>query len=86
MPKIKSAKKRVIVAEINRQKNASTKSAMKTVVKKFETAVAAGNKEEAEVLLKDALKTLDKTASKGVIHKNTAARQKSRLAKCVNNM
>ncbi len=86
MPNIKSAKKRVIVAEINRQKNASTKSAMKTVVKKFETAVAAGNKEEAEVLLKDALKTLDKTASKGVIHKNTAARQKSRLAKCVNNM
>lgn len=86
MPNIKSAKKRVIVAEINRQKNASTKSAMKTVVKKFEAAVAAGNKEEAEVLLKDALRTLDKTASKGVIHKNTAARQKSRLAKCVNNM
>ena len=86
MPNIKSAKKRVIVAEINRQKNASTKSAMKTVVQKFEAAVAAGNKEEAEVLLKDALRTLDKTASKGVIHKNTAARQKSRLAKCVNNM
>jgi len=86
MPNIKSAKKRVLIAEVRRQKNAATKSAMKTAVKKFETAATAGNKEEAEVLLKQALRTLDKTASKGVIHKNTAARQKSRLARQANQL
>ncbi len=86
MPNIKSAKKRVLVAEVRRQKNAADKSTMKTAVKKFETAAAAGNKEEAGVLLKQALRTLDKTASKGVIHKNTAARQKSRLTKRANQM
>ncbi|MPN59032.1 30S ribosomal protein S20 [bioreactor metagenome] len=86
MPNIKSAKKRVLVAEVRRQKNAADKSAMKTAVKKFETAAVAGNKEEAGVLLKQALRTLDKTASKGVIHKNTAARQKSRLTKRANQI
>ena len=86
MPNIKSAKKRVLIAEARRQKNSSIKSRMKTSIKKLEGAIAAGNKEEASVLLNTVVSTLDKTASKGVIHKNAAARQKSRFTKAVNNM
>jgi small subunit ribosomal protein S20 len=86
MPNIKSAKKRVLTAESRRLRNAIKKSVMKTQLKKFSEAVSSGDKEEAQARLKDALRVLDKTASKGVIHKNMAARKKSRLQQIYNGM
>ena len=86
MPNIKSAKKRVIVAETRRQRNMAAKSAMRTQLKKFAAAVATGNKEEAQAQLVVTVKMLDKTASKGIIHKNAADRKKAQLYKHFNNM
>ena len=84
MPNIKSAKKRVIIAEMRRQKNASAKSTLKTAIKKYEKAILAGEKEQALPLLNAALGQLDKAAGKNLIHKNAAARQKSRLTTMYN--
>ena len=83
MPNIKSAKKRVIVTQTNAKRNASAKSALRTSLKKARVAIAndAENKDEA---LKAAGISLDKAAAKGLIHKNNAARKKSRLAKAAN--
>ena len=80
MPNIKSAIKRVKVNEKANIANSQAKSAMRTTVKKAENAVAA-NAENAQELLQAAYKSLDKADSKGLIHKNAAARKKSRLAK-----
>lgn len=80
MPNIKSAIKRVKVNEKANIANSQAKSAMRTTVKKAENAVAA-NAENKQGLLQAAFKSLDKAASKGLIHKNAAARKKSRLAK-----
>ena len=80
MPNIKSAIKRVKVAEKANAANSQAKSAMRTQVKKAEQAIAAGA-ENTEELVVAASKALDKAASKGLIHKNAAARKKSRLAK-----
>ncbi|RGR85732.1 30S ribosomal protein S20 [Heyndrickxia coagulans] len=80
MPNIKSAIKRVKVNEKNHAQNTAAKSAMRTAVKKFEAAVE-NNDENAKELLVDAVKRLDKAASKGLIHKNAASRKKSRLMK-----
>ncbi len=83
MPNIKSAKKRVIIAEKNQKKNAAQKSAIRTSVKKARVAVA--NKDEgAAVAVKAAIVNVDKAVSKGLMHKNTAARRKSKLAKAMN--
>ncbi|MBQ9992665.1 MAG: 30S ribosomal protein S20 [Firmicutes bacterium] len=86
MPNIKSAKKRVVVAELNRQKNASQKSAIKTQLKKFDAAVAAGDKEAASAELVKAVSAVDKGAKKGLLHKNAAARRKSALYGAFNQM
>ena len=86
MPNIKSAKKRVLVAEVRRQRNAAAKSQMKTELKKYAAAVESGDKAAAQTQLVQAVKVLDKTASKGVIHKNAAARRKSNLYRDYNNM
>ncbi|ACA41315.1 30S ribosomal protein S20 [Lysinibacillus sp. fkY74-1] len=80
MPNIKSAIKRVKVNEKANIANSQAKSAMRTTVKKAENAVAE-NAENKQELLQAAFKSLDKAASKGLIHKNAAARKKSRLAK-----
>jgi len=80
MPNIKSAIKRVKVNEKANLANSQAKSAMRTTVKKAENAVAA-KAENAQELLQAAYKSLDKAASKGLIHKNAAARKKSRLSK-----
>jgi len=80
MPNIKSAIKRVKVAEKAHAANSQAKSAMRTTVKKAEQALATGA-ENAQELVVAASKALDKAASKGIIHKNAAARKKSRLAK-----
>ncbi|MDN4495317.1 30S ribosomal protein S20 [Ureibacillus aquaedulcis] len=83
MPNIKSAIKRVKVAEKANAANAQAKSAMRTTVKKAEQALA-NNAENANELVLAASKALDSAASKGLIHKNAAARKKSRLAKKAN--
>lgn len=80
MPNIKSAKKRVKVTEKKTLINLSHKTALKTAIKKFEAAAAAGNKEEATVLFNQAVKKLDQSVSRGILHKNNAARKKSQLA------
>jgi small subunit ribosomal protein S20 len=84
MPNIKSAIKRVKVNEKRRLRNASQKSALRTAVKSFETAAVNGNVDNAKAALVEATKKLDKAATKGLIHKNAAARKKSRLAKKLN--
>ena len=80
MPNIKSAIKRVKVAEKANATNVQAKSAMRTTVKKAEQALATGA-ENAQELVVAASKALDKAATKGLIHKNAASRKKSRLAK-----
>lgn len=86
MPNIKSAIKRVLVNDKNRAHNATVKSAMRTTVKNAEATLAEGNVEAAKEALLLASKKLDKAASKGLIHKNAAARKKSRLAKRLNSL
>ena len=81
MPNIKSAKKRVLVTETKTLRNKSFKSAYKTTMKKYEAAVASGNKAEAEAAYKAAIKKIDTAVTKNIIHKNTAARKKSRYTK-----
>ncbi|MGM9968397.1 MULTISPECIES: 30S ribosomal protein S20 [unclassified Rummeliibacillus] len=80
MPNIKSAIKRVKTASEANAQNAQAKSAMRTAVKKADAALVAKD-ENAKELVKVAVKTLDKAASKGLIHKNAASRQKARLMK-----
>ena len=86
MPNIKSAIKRVSVIEKKTLRNNMIKSGYRTAVKKFEEAVEAGNKAEAEKLFSEATKKIDQACTKGVIVKNTAARKKSNLAKKLNSM
>ena len=86
MANIKSAKKRVLVNRKKAERNKSIKSAVKTSIKKVEAAVAAKDKEAAVAALQNAISTIDKAATKGVYHKNTAARKKSNLAKKLNAM
>ncbi|KKB36407.1 30S ribosomal protein S20 [Bacillus thermotolerans] len=83
MPNIKSAIKRTRTIQDRTERNNQEKSAMRTAVKKFETA-AANNAENVQELFNQAVKSLDQAASKGLIHKNAASRQKSRLSKKLN--
>ena len=80
MANIKSAKKRAITSEKNRQHNASRRSMMRTYFKKVVVAIEAGDKEAAQQAFAFATPILDRYATKGLIHKNNAARHKSRLA------
>ncbi|WP_291560370.1 MULTISPECIES: 30S ribosomal protein S20 [unclassified Clostridium] len=80
MANIKSAQKRIKVTKTKTLKNTMIKSALKTKIKKFEVAVANKNVEEAKANYNVVVKALDMAASKGIIHKNKAARKKSRLA------
>ena len=84
MPNIKSAKKRVKIIEKKTLTNNMIKTGYKSAVKKFEEAIAAGNIEEAKVLLSEATKKIDQACTKGVIVKNTAYRKKSNLSKKLN--
>lgn len=83
MPNIKSAEKRVKIIKKKTLRNNMIKSGYRTAIKKFETAVASGDK-EAKNLFIDATKKVDQACSKGVIKKNTASRKKSRLSKLLN--
>lgn len=78
MPQIKSAIKRVKTATAANKQNSAQLSTLRTAVKKFKTAQAAGA-ENASELLKEAIRAIDKAESKGLIHKNKANRDKSRL-------
>jgi len=80
LPNIKSAKKRARQSEKRRIRNKHQRSGMRTAVKAVVYAIEAGEKETAATALKVAVPALDKAVSKGLIHKNKAARQKSRLA------
>lgn len=84
MPNIKSAKKRVITSAKKRDNNILGKSSMKTAIKKSEKAIKANDKALAEENLKVAIKRIDKAVASGLIHKNKAAREKSRLTKQTN--
>ena len=86
MPNIKSAKKRVEVAERNRLRNIAFKSSIKTAVKKALSAAQENNQEALNEALSLAYKLCDKAVSKGVLHKNTASRKKSRLTKAINKI
>jgi len=77
---IKSAIKRIRVTEFKTRRNRMIMSSLKTAIKKFENSVKAGNLEEAQILYRKAVSLIDKAAAKGTIHKNTAARKKSRLS------
>ncbi len=80
MANIKSAKKRARQAEARRQHNASRRSMMRTYLKKADAAISAGDKEAAQATLISVSSVLDRAANNGLIHKNKAARHKSRLA------
>ncbi len=86
MANIKSAKKRILVIETKTLRNKIIKSKVKTLIKKVDAAVAAGDKTLAASCLKDAIVAIDKAAAKGIYHKNTAARKVSRLTIAVNKM
>jgi len=77
---IKSALKRIKVAEFKTRRNKIIISSLKTSIRKFEDSVKAGNLEEAQALLRKAVSLIDKAAAKGSLHKNTASRKKSRLS------
>ena len=86
MPNIKSSSKRVLLSQKAAAKNKAAKSLMKTNIKKFDAAVAAGDRETADNAYKTAVKTVDRAATKGLIHKNKAARRKSALTKKLNSI
>lgn len=86
MANIKSAKKRILVTEVKAARNKAIKSEVKTSIKKVEAAVVAGDKTAAEAELKNATSVIEAASSKGVYHKNNAARKVSRLAKLVNGI
>jgi len=84
MANIKSSAKRAMIIEKTTAKNRASKSLMKTNVKKFDAAVTENDKEKAESAYKDAVKTVDRAATKKLIHKNKAARRKSAMTKKLN--
>ena len=86
MANIKSAKKRIKVIAKKTLRNKMIKSRTKTAIKKVVTAVGGGDKEAANVALKNAVSSIDRAYTKGVYHKNNAARKKSRLTKMVNKI
>ncbi len=86
MPNIKSAKKRVELSKVAYEKNKADKSALKTAVKKFEAAVSGGDRTAADAAYKLAVKRVDQAVTKGILHKNTAARKKSSMTLQLNKL
>ena len=86
MPNIKSAKKRVLVNEAKAAQNKAARSALKTNLKKFEAAVAEGNRSEAEGAYKVAVKAVYKAVGHGLLHKNNAANKKSKMTIKLNKL
>ena len=86
MPGKDSAAKRYKQSEKRRVKNRAVKSRVKTVTKGFMAAVKAGDKETADVRFKEMSKLMDTASGKGIYHKNTVARKKSRMNKLLNTV
>lgn len=84
MPNIKSAEKRVKVIKTKTLKNIIKKSSLKTAVRKCKEAIS-GNSSNATEILNNTASILDKAAAKNILHKNNAARKKSKLAKALNS-
>jgi len=83
---IKSQMKRIRTNEVRRQRNQSVKSALRTAIRNYREAVAAGEKDKAGELLVTTSRKLDKAVSKGVIHTNQAANKKSAMAQAFNEL
>ena len=81
-----SARKRARQSETQRQHNASLRSELRTAVKNVRKAIEAGDKAAAQTVLQRAVSTIDRIADKNIIHKNKAARHKSRLAGAIKGM
>ena len=86
MANIKSAKKRVLIAEANRQRNVAFKSSIKTAVKKALELASSEDKEVLNSAVSKVYQLCDKAVVKGILHKNTAARKKSRLTLAVKKL
>ncbi|VAX76492.1 30S ribosomal protein S20 [Serratia symbiotica] len=86
MANIKSAKKRAIQSEKRRKHNASRRSMVRTFIKKVDAAIAEGDKETAQTAFSVMQPLIDRQATKGLFHKNKAARHKSNLAMRINSM
>jgi small subunit ribosomal protein S20 len=86
MPNIKSAKKRVKVTSAKTLQNQMFRSQMRTMIKKYDAALAAGDKEQATAAYKLAVKKIDQAVSRGILHKNNAARKKSQFTVKLNKM
>lgn len=86
MANIKSAKKRIKVINTKTARNKAIKSKVKTYIKKVDAAVAANDAAAAQAALIPAISEINKATSKGIYHKNTAARKVSRLTKAVNSI
>lgn len=86
MANIKSAKKRILVTRTKAERNKAIRSKVKTAIKKVDAAVAAKDKDSAVAALTSATSEINKATSKGVYHKNTAARKISRLTVAVNKI
>ena len=79
MPNIKSSKKDVLSSKIAYEKNKANKSELKTILKKYDAALVAGDKAAAEAAYAVAVKAVDQAVNKGLLHKNNAARKKSSM-------
>jgi small subunit ribosomal protein S20 len=86
MPNHKSAEKRVRQNEKRRLINRSNRSSLRTQIKKLRTALTSGDAAQSQELLVPTIRTIDKAVNKGILHKNTAARYKSRLTAHVNKL
>lgn len=86
MANIKSAAKRAEIAKIRTLHNASIRSSLKTAVRRFQESLQTANADDAKISLVKACRALDKAVTKGVLHKNAAARRKSRLTRKFNEM
>jgi small subunit ribosomal protein S20 len=81
LPNTKSAAKRVRITRKRTLRNASLKSALRTAIKKFNVALESGDLNRAGELLREAVRRIDKSVTKGILHRNAAARRKSRLTR-----
>ena len=86
MPNIKSSKKDVISSKIAYEKNKANKTALKTILKKFDASLESGDRAAAECAYKVAVKAVDKAVVKGLLHKNNAARKKSSMTLQLNKL
>ena len=86
MANIKSAKKRDLIAEVNRQRNVAFKTSIKTAIKKALALATESDKEALNASISRVYQLCDKAVSKGILHKNTAARKKSRLVLAIKKL